>query len=131
MRRFAVVLLAAGLAACAAVTPPAPPVLPPPAPPAPAPPPPGPPPATESERAFLGCVRQHESRENYRVVSSNSLYFGAYQFDRRTWDAVARHAGRDELVGVAPNKASDEDQDAMALALYRWRGAQPWNQRCR
>ena len=132
--RVRVLLPLALVAAVACAAPSPPPTLPPPAPvrPPPSPPeaPPGPKPATEAERAFLACVRHRESGQNYRVVSSNDRYFGAYQFDRETWNGVARHAGRNDLVGVAPNRASDADQDAMALALYRWRGTEPWNGKC-
>jgi cytoskeletal protein RodZ len=100
-----------------------------------APPPPPPPPTTvapvtSDASAFLACVRYRESRGNYSVVSSNGLYFGAYQFARSTWDNTARYAGRTDLVGVPPNLASPGDQDAMALALYRWQGTAPWGGYC-
>jgi hypothetical protein len=85
---------------------------------------------TSDASAFLACVRYRESRGNYSVVSSNGLYFGAYQFARSTWDNTARYAGRTDLVGVPPNLASPGDQDAMALALYRWQGTAPWGGYC-
>lgn len=83
-----------------------------------------------SEASFLACVRQRESSGNYGVVSANGLYYGAYQFHRSTWDSTASHAGRGDLVGVAPNTASPADQDAMALHLYRWQGSAPWGGYC-
>ena len=105
------------------------------APPAPAPepvvatPPPGGG-ASADELAFLACVRQRESGGNYSIVSSNGLYYGAYQFHRQTWDSTAANAGRPDLIGVPPNQASPADQDAMALALYRSQGKAPWGGYC-
>jgi hypothetical protein len=103
---------------------------------APAPAPPAPAPvatgggASPAEAAFLACIRQRESGGNYGVVSANGLYFGAYQFMRSSWDSTANHAGRPDLVGVAPNVAAPGDQDAMALHLFRWQGKRPWNGAC-
>jgi cytoskeletal protein RodZ len=85
---------------------------------------------TPAEAAFLACIRQRESGGNYGVVSSNGLYYGAYQFLRSSWDSTASHAGRTDLIGVAPNVAAPGDQDAMALHLYRWLGKKPWNGAC-
>ncbi len=79
---------------------------------------------------FLACTRNRESRGIYTVVSSNGLYYGAYQFLRTTWDVTAIHAGRSELVGVRPNGASEYDQDDLAWALYQWQGNSPWGGRC-
>ena len=84
--------------------------------------------ASEDERSYLSCVRKHESRGEYDVVSRDKRYYGAYQFTRRTWNRAARYAGRKDLVGVAPHKASPADQDAMALVLVRWQGRSPWRQ---
>lgn len=86
--------------------------------------------AGADEQAFLACVRRRESGGNYQVVSSNGMYFGAYQFLQGSWDSVARHSGRLDLVGVPPNLASPADQDAMALALYHWQGSAPWGGAC-
>jgi hypothetical protein len=49
---------------------------------------------------------------------------------RQTWDSTARHAGRHDLVGLAPNLASPADQDQLALTLYRWLGKAPWGGAC-
>ncbi len=95
-----------------------------------APTPPPPPPVDAGSAAFLACVRQRESRGNYQVVSSNGVYHGAYQFSQSTWNATAQHAGRPDLVGVAPSQASPSDQDALALALYNWQGKSPWGGHC-
>jgi hypothetical protein len=79
---------------------------------------------------FLTCVRARESGGNYSIVSSDGLYYGAYQFLKTTWNSTANHAGRPELVGVQPNLASVYDQDDMAWVLYQWQGAAPWGGYC-
>jgi hypothetical protein len=86
--------------------------------------------ASGAEAGFLACVRRRESGGNYSVVSSNGLWYGAYQMTRQTWDSTARHAGRPDLVGVPPNLASPADQDQLALDLYRWQGKAPWGGVC-
>jgi len=70
-------------------------------------------------------LRQCESSGNYNIVDASGLYHGAYQFSVATWDGLASNI-RPDLVGVLPSQASRADQDAMALALYANRGAQPW-----
>lgn len=87
--------------------------------------------ASATEQQFLDCIKRRESRHDYAAVSLNKLYYGAYQFTQRTWNGVARHTSRDDLVGVLPSKATPADQDALALALFRWQGAEPWNGQCR
>ena len=81
---------------------------------------------------FLVCTRSFESDTagGYRAVSPDGRHRGAYQFKRSTWNQVARHVGRRELVGVDPAAASRRDQDWMALYLYRWQGASHWEGRC-
>lgn len=86
--------------------------------------------ATGTEASFLACVRKRESGGNYAVVSSNGLWYGAYQMTRQTWDSAAQRAGRPDLVGVPPNHASPADQDQLALVLYRWLGKSPWGGAC-
>jgi cytoskeletal protein RodZ len=93
-----------------------------------APPPPTTIPASAS--AFLACIRTRESHGNYRAVSANGMYRGAYQFTQSSWDMVAAHAGRHDLVGVLPDRASPANQDAMALTLYEWMGSAPWGGAC-
>ena len=97
-------------------------------------PPPPPPPSGNGVSAhhndpFLVCTRQRESGGDYAVVSADG-YYGAYQFLPSTWDAIASHAGRMDLVGVLPNRASEYDQDEMAWALLQWQGKAPWGGRC-
>jgi pilus assembly protein FimV len=82
------------------------------------------------DHPFLVCTRGRESRGIYTVVSASGLYYGAYQFLKTTWDVTALHAGRSELVGVAPNTASEYDQDDLAWTLYQWQGNSPWGGRC-
>lgn len=121
----------AGQPAIEVILPPARPMpttttAPPPPPTTTTPPPPPPPPAplVPSDEA-LYQLRVCESSNNYGAVSYGGSYRGAYQFDQSTWDGVAsRHFPR--LVGVDPAAAAPADQDAMARALYRERGAQPW-----
>lgn len=63
-------------------------------------------------------LRDCESGDNYTVISPNHHYYGAYQFDLRTWHTVG---------GTGyPNQATPIEQDYRALYLYRMRGWQPW-----
>jgi peptidoglycan hydrolase CwlO-like protein len=78
---------------------------------------------------FLVCTRARESGGNYGIVSSSG-YYGAYQFLPSTWDVTANHAGRPDLVGVLPSRASAYDQDELAWSLYQWQGKGPWGGRC-
>jgi peptidoglycan hydrolase CwlO-like protein len=100
------------------------------APPASSPPPPSPGVSPHHNDPFLVCTRARESSGNYGVVSADGLYYGAYQFLPSTWDVTANHAGRGDLVGVLPNRASEYDQDEMAWTLYQWQGKGPWGGRC-
>jgi transglycosylase-like protein len=75
---------------------------------------------------FLICVRQAESGGNYAAVSPNGKYMGAFQFDQPTWNYAANAAGRDDLVGVPPNRTSKPDQDTVAVTLYSLDGERPW-----
>ena len=63
-------------------------------------------------------LRQCESGGNYRAVSSDGTYRGAYQFDSATWRGVGGTGD--------PAAASPAEQDARALMLYQQRGASPW-----
>ena len=79
---------------------------------------------------FLVCTRSRESSGNYAVINPAGPWYGAYQFSQSTWNSIANHTGRLDLVGVQPNTASVADQDAMAWALYQWQGKGPWGGRC-
>jgi len=74
----------------------------------------------------LRLIKQCESGGNYRAVNPAG-YYGAYQFNQGTWNSTAGSAGRKDLVGVRPDKASPSDQDAMARKLHSLRGWQPWS----
>ena len=63
-------------------------------------------------------LRWCESRNRYAIESSNGLFYGAYQFEPRTWRTVGG-AGN-------PAHAPPEEQDARARLLYSRRGDQPW-----
>ena len=71
------------------------------------------------------ALRFCESSGNYRVVSRNGLYYGAYQFWPDTWDFVAER-NYPRLVGVLPSHATPQDQTRMAYRLWEERGDQPW-----
>jgi hypothetical protein len=78
---------------------------------------------------FLVCTRMRESTNRYTAVSPSG-YYGAYQFLPSTWDVTAIRAGRRDLIGVLPTRASEYDQDQMAWTLYLWQGNTPWGGRC-
>ena len=78
---------------------------------------------------FLVCTRARESGGRYDAVSPSG-YYGAYQFLPSTWDSTVIHAGRRDLVGELPSRASPFDQDETAWALYQWQGSGPWGGRC-
>ena len=62
-------------------------------------------------------LRVCESSDNYRINTGNG-YYGAYQFDLRTWHGLG-YSGR-------PDKASKSHQDAATRKLHSQRGWQPW-----
>jgi len=63
-------------------------------------------------------LRFCESTNNYTVESANGLFYGAYQFEPRTWRTVGGTGN--------PAHAPPEGQDARARLLYARRGDQPW-----
>lgn len=71
------------------------------------------------------ALRQCESSGNYRAVSRNGLYYGAYQFWPDTWNFVASR-NYPRLINVSPRDATPQDQDRMAYRLWEERGDQPW-----
>jgi hypothetical protein len=81
---------------------------------------------------FLVCTRYHEAiyAGDYGAKSPGGQYRGAYQFDQTTWDHVALHLGRAELVGVDVATTPSWIQDLFAYTLYKWQGASHWNYRC-
>lgn len=81
---------------------------------------------------FLACTIAHESASAgvYNAVSPGGTYRGAYQFDQSTWNNAVARAGHPEYVGVPPNAAPPEIQDAAATWLYLNAGNRPWGGRC-
>lgn len=73
----------------------------------------------------LENIKQCESGGNYQAVNPAG-YYGAYQFGIGTWNSTAQAAGRTDLVGIRPDQATSNDQDAMAVKLHSLRGFQPW-----
>lgn len=63
-------------------------------------------------------LRFCESTDNYTAESANGLFYGAYQFEPRTWRTVGGTGN--------PAHAPPEEQDARARLLYARRGDQPW-----
>lgn len=68
------------------------------------------------------CIRHYESGHNYRAVSPQGSFRGAYQFSQSTFDSL----GPDRLDGFRANKAPKFMQDLKARRLYKKRGLQPW-----
>jgi TolA-binding protein len=121
---------AAAEEAARAAAPPAPPPAPPPSAATPAPVPSARPPNTgvhpQHNHPFLVCVRFKESTNNYQAYNPGGPAYGAYQFLQPTWNLTANRAGRGDLVGLDPRRASEWDQDDMAWTLYQWQGKRPW-----
>ena len=82
-----------------------------------------------SGNSFLECVKNHEiaTAGGYSAVNPSSGAGGAYQLLPSTWNNVANHIGRGDLVGIPPHQASPATQDMMAMALLNWYGRSPWN----
>jgi hypothetical protein len=89
------------------------------------------PPVTQSDDAFLACVRYRESHNDYSASDPSGTFLGAYQIYQGGWDSVAGRIGREDLVGIPPNQASPSDQDAIASAMLQFSGRAPWGGSCR
>jgi hypothetical protein len=88
-------------------------------------------PITQSDDAFLACVRNRESHNDYSASDPSGTFLGAYQIYQGGWDSVAGRIGRHDLVGIPPNQASPSDQDAIASAMLQFSGRAPWGGSCR
>ncbi len=66
-------------------------------------------------------IRQRESGGNYATNTGNG-YYGAYQYDLRTWSGYAGYA--------RPDLAPPAVQDAKAAETYAQRGCSPWPNTC-
>ena len=73
----------------------------------------------------LSQLRTCESTDNYAAIGGGGAYRGAYQFNRQTWNGVARRH-YPWLVRVDPARAEPWWQDAMARALWSESGRSPW-----
>lgn len=77
------------------------------------------------------CIIRRESGGDFTIVSSNGLYFGAYQFARGTADTAASWMGKRDLIGVAPNRWSKFEQDQAFWTIWDGgRGASHWGHAC-
>jgi resuscitation-promoting factor RpfA len=74
-------------------------------------------PANAATPDDFGKLRQCESGGNYATNTGNS-YYGAYQFDQRTWQGLG-YSG-------LPHQAAPAVQDEAAYKLYNSRGWSPW-----
>ena len=74
-------------------------------------------PASAASESDFARLRMCESGGNYSINTGNG-YYGAYQFDLRTWQGMG-YEGR-------PSDASPATQDSAAHALQASRGWQPW-----
>ncbi len=76
-------------------------------------------PSSGNAPAALEKIAQCESGGDITSVSANGRYFGKYQFSKATWKA---NGGQ----GTDPSKASEAEQDRVALKLYKAEGTDPW-----
>ncbi len=69
-------------------------------------------------RATLDSIASCESGGDPRIVSSNGLYHGKYQFSLDTWASVGGEG--------SPAKAPEAEQDYRAALLYERSGPGQW-----
>ncbi len=81
---------------------------------------------SEQEAAFFECVVFRESTGNPGAVNRSSGAAGLFQFMATTWDMVARHVGRYDLIGVSAALSPPELQWWFAHELFVWQGPGPW-----
>ena len=72
----------------------------------------------EVSRQTLDSIAECESGGDPRVVSSNGLYHGKYQFHPDTWESVGGKG--------LPSKAPEAEQDYRAALLYERSGPGQW-----
>jgi hypothetical protein len=87
------------------------------------------------QNPILTCIRAHESANlanPWAAFSPAGPYYGAYQYDRGTWNAAASATGRADLVGRAPMEpgVSRWDQDEVTLGYHAITGGSPWGNTC-
>jgi hypothetical protein len=64
------------------------------------------------------CIRNRESRGNYKIADKGGRWFGAYQFDINTSNTAAKRMRRPDLVGVPANKWTSREQDVAFYVIY-------------
>jgi resuscitation-promoting factor RpfB len=69
-----------------------------------------------SVNEWLAALRSCEAPGSGYTTNTGNGFYGAYQFMSGTWNRIAPMAGRPDLVGVRPDKASPADQDFMIIA---------------
>jgi len=69
-------------------------------------------------RATLESIAACESGGDPRIISSNGLYHGKYQFSVDTWESVGGEG--------SPARASEAEQDFRAALLYARSGPGQW-----
>jgi len=69
-------------------------------------------------RATLESIASCESGGDPRIVSSNGLYHGKYQFSPDTWESVGGKG--------LPSEAPEREQDFRAALLYERSGPGQW-----
>lgn len=74
--------------------------------------------STGSAGLNWAALAECESGGNPRIVSSNGLYHGLYQFSVSTWESVGGSG--------LPSRASSSEQTYRAQLLYDRSGASPW-----
>jgi hypothetical protein len=68
--------------------------------------------------SILARIAACESGGDPTAISSSGRYRGKYQFTRSTWRSLGGTGD--------PARASEAEQDRLALALYQQRGSAPW-----
>lgn len=81
---------------------------------------------SREEALFFECVIERESSGNPYAINNEYGAAGLFQFLQTTWDSVAIHVGRPDLVGVSPALAPIALQRWFAHELFLWQGTQPW-----
>lgn len=76
-------------------------------------------PSSGNAPAVLEKIAKCESGGDITAVSSNGMYFGKYQFSKATWKA---QGGK----GTDPSRATEVEQNRVALKLYKAQGTNPW-----
>ncbi len=78
--------------------------------------------------AVWGCIREHESGDNYADADSGGNgHFGAYQFSRGTWNTAVTGAGWPQYANGRADHAPPGVQDSAAVWLQAHAGWSQWS----